>query len=83
MRFCNKEIENFSFNDFQKKITNLDNTTNKIQGFSASAFFEMTPVIGNLVNIHPKIGVDFIYYLDNLFENQSRYEITIAGMFTF
>ena len=83
LRFCNKEIENFSFNGFQKKITNLDNTTNKIQGFSASAFFEMTPVIGNLVNIHPKIGVDFIYYLDNPFENQSRYEITIAGMFTF
>ena len=51
--------------------------------FSASAFFELTPVVGNLVNIHPKFGVDFVYYLDNPFENESRYKITIAGMFTF
>ena len=83
MRFNNKKIQSFSFDNFQEKITNLDNTTNKVQGFSASAFFELTPVVGNLVNIHPKIGVDFVYYLDNPFENESRYKITIAGMFTF
>ena len=83
LRFNNKKIQSFSFDNFQEKITNLDNTTNKVQGFSASAFFELTPVVGNLVNIHPKFGVDFVYYLDNPFENESRYKITIAGMFTF
>ena len=43
LRFNNKKIQSFSFDNFQEKITNLDNP----------------------------------------FENESRYKITIAGMFTF
>jgi len=82
--FYNKELASFSFNDFKEKITDLKNNTNMIQGITVSSFFEITPVIGLMINLKSKFGVDFTYYFDNILLNKNKpYEITVAGMFTF
>ena len=82
--FYNKELASFSFNDFKEKITDLKNNTNMIQGITVSSFFEITPVIGSMINLKSKFGVDFTYYFDNILLNKNKpYEITVAGMFTF
>ena len=65
-------------------FADLSNKTDLVHGITASAFFELTPVIGNLVNLRTRLGVDLTYYLgqeDSLGYNPC--EITIAGMFTF
>lgn len=82
--FQNKEIKTFSIDDFTNKITDLTNQTNLIQGMSSSIYFDLSPVIGFLVNTKPRFSVDFTYYFDNPDLNRTKpYEITIAGMFTF
>lgn len=82
--FYNKELASFSFNDFKEKITDLKNNTNMIQGITVSSFFEITPIIGSMINLKSKFGVDFTYYFDNILLNKNKpYEITVAGMFTF
>ena len=58
-------MASFSFNDFKEKITDLKNNTNMIQGITVSSFFEITPVIGSMINLKSKFGVDFTYYFDN------------------
>ena len=54
-----------------------------LQAITASAYFELTPVIGNLTNVRTKFGIDFVYYLNYPISREVPYEITIAGMFTF
>ena len=71
-------------NNFIEMFADLSNKTDLVHGITASAFFELTPVIGNLVNLRTRLGVDLTYYLgqeDSLGYNPC--EITIAGMFTF
>ena len=79
-----KSTEIFLENDFIDIFADLNNKTDLLHGITASAFFEITPVIGNLVNLRTRLGVDFTYYLGQ--EETLGYnpcEITIAGMFTF
>ena len=71
-------------NNFIEIFSDLNNKTDLLHGITASAFFELTPVIGNLVNLRTRLGVDFTYYFDSEKLNKNKpYEITIAGMFTF
>jgi len=84
VNYQNKQPINFSLDDFGNKIMNLETETYFLQGITSSMYFELTPVIGNLVNAKSRLGIDFTYYLDhpNLAEIKP-YEITIAGLFTF
>ncbi len=76
--------ENYINEDFIEIFSDLNNKTDLVHGITASAFFELTPVIGNLVNLRTRLGVDFTYYFDSEKLNKNKpYEITIAGMFTF
>lgn len=84
LSFQNKEINTFSIKNFTNKITDLMNQTNLSHGITTSVYFDLTPVIGFLVNTKPRFSVDLTYYLDSSNINREKpYEITIAGMFTF
>ena len=76
--------ENYINEDFIDIFADLSNKTDLVHGITAAAFFELTPVMGNLVNLRTRLGVDLTYYLgqeDTLGYNPCK--ITIAGMFTF
>jgi len=79
----NKTIESFYLSGFFDKLENLEEKTSMLQAITASAYFELTPVIGNLTNVRTKFGIDFVYYLNYPISREVPYEITIAGMFTF
>ena len=71
-------------NDIFEILSDLSNKTYLIHGVTASAFFELTPVMGNLVNLRSRFGIDFTYYFESEHLTMDKqYEITIAGMFTF
>ena len=76
---------NIRYDDDSNSLNHdLKNNTNMIQGITVSSFFEITPVIGSMINLKSKFGVDFTYYFDNILLNKNKpYEITVAGMFTF
>ena len=70
--------------DFIDIFADLSNKTDLLHGITASAFFELTPVMGNLVNLRSRFGIDFTYYFESEHLTMDKqYEITIAGMFTF